>query len=210
MRSLSRRDSPREQMEIMNCDTALSQNMTISSRLLSRTGGTLALAAFLVLPGVARADFSGYYAPTNWVLQNLNANGTVQTATAPASITLVGGDNGSFLSGSTTYTTTAYRSGTVSFNWLYTSADDFSFDNAGWLLNGNLTLLTGTLPWNGSVSFAVNQGDVFGFSATTVDNVNGAGSLKISQFSAPIPEPATSALLLLGAALFAAGRRSRN
>ncbi len=172
-----------------------------------RTIQWMAMAALLVLPGVARADFSGIFAPANWSLINNNADGSVITAAAPNSITLRGGDNGTYNPGTTDYVIEALFPGTVSFSWSFSSADDADFDSAGWLKNASYTQLVGSLPWSGSVSFAVSAGDIFGFRATTVDNVNGRGSLAVSQFQAPIPEPGSATLLLVGLGIFGVMRR---
>ncbi len=163
--------------------------------------------AAVALTPAARADFSGPFAPANWSLSNNNADGSVVTATAPASITLRGGDNGTGLPGTTSYVIEAVFPSTVSFSWSYASSDDLGYDSAGWLLNGGYTELAGNLPWYGSVSFPVAAGDTFGFRVTTSDNASGRGSLTVSQFAAPVPEPGSMTLALLGGAVLMLRRR---
>jgi hypothetical protein len=146
--------------------------------------------------------FQDAYDPINWTFTNSNADGSVNTGGAPASISLTGGDNFSFNSGTTNYTTTAAAAGTVTFDWNYSTADDPFFDPFGYLLNGSFIQVTddgGGLVQNGTATFNVLAGDSFGFSIATVDNFFGPGSVTISNFSAPIPEPSTVlSLLVLG------------
>ncbi|MFM6367710.1 MAG: hypothetical protein ACKPGN_05685, partial [Dolichospermum sp.] len=84
--------------------------------------------SILALSAPARAiiGFTGDYAPSNWNLTNSNANGSVNTSTAPNSITLNGGNNGTKLFGRTNYsiTNTNPLPVNISFNWLYSTADN--------------------------------------------------------------------------------------
>src|SRR4051794_18915789 len=59
----------------------------------------------------AHGDFIGNYDPSNFTLRNTNADGFVETAAAPFSITLVGGNNGSGLRGTTDFVVAAAESG---------------------------------------------------------------------------------------------------
>jgi hypothetical protein len=163
-------------------------------------GLTLAAAS-----GASAATVFGFqtpYAPINWTFTNSNADGSVNTSGAPASISLTGGDNGSNSSGTTNYTTTAAAAGTVTFDWNYSTADGPFFDPFGYLLNGSFTQVTnngGGVFQNGTSTFNVLAGDSFGFRIFTRDNFLGPGSVTISNFSAPIPEPSTVlSLLVLG------------
>jgi hypothetical protein len=165
--------------------------------------------------GASAATVSGFqtpYAPINWTFTNSNADGSVNTGGAPASISLTGGDNGSGSSGTTDYTTTAAAAGTVTFDWNYsTPDDDVAFDPFGYLLNGSFIKVTndgGNVVQNGTSTFNVLAGDSFGFRIFTNDNTSGRGSVTISSFSAPgpmappptsVPEPsAVLSLLVLG------------
>lgn len=136
------------------------------------------------------AGFVAPYAPANFTLTNNNADGSVNTAGAPASITLTGGDNGNG-AGTTRYLTTAAAAGAVSFDWLYTSTDSRGFDDFGYLLNGTFTQLADTSGQTGFATFGVNAGDSFGFQVYTVDNILGRGSATITNFNGPVvPTPA--------------------
>jgi hypothetical protein len=165
---------------------------------------SLTLAAASSASAATVFGFQDAYAPINWTFANSNADGFVDTTGAPASISLTGGDDGSDDFGTTDYTTTAAAAGTVTFDWNYSTADGDgpSFDPFGYLLNGSFTQVTddgGGVVQNGTSTFNVLAGDSFGFRIFTVDNIAGRGSVTISNFSAPIPEPSTVlSLLVLG------------
>ncbi|MDB9434879.1 PEP-CTERM sorting domain-containing protein [Microcystis aeruginosa] len=163
---------------------------------------SLTLAAASSASAATVFGFQDAYDPINWTLTNSNADGFVDTSGAPASISLTGGDNGSGSSGTTDYTTTAAAAGTVTFDWNYSTNDGPFFDPFGYLLNGSFIQVTddgGGLVQNGTSTFNVLAGDSFGFRIATTDNILGRGSVTISNFSAPIPEPSTVlSLLVLG------------
>lgn len=167
---------------------------------LSIATASIALSFAAVSAKPAEAAFVGAYDPDEWEVVNTNANGFVNTAAAPNFITLVGGDNGSFLSGTTDYVIQAIADGVLSFNWSYFTvdpngavADPFSFLN-----NGVATLVFGSgNNGGGDFSTTVKAGDIFGFRVATTDNIFGRGGVRISNFSAPdsasVPEPLTIA-----------------
>ena len=165
---------------------------------------SLTLAAASGASAATVFGFQTPYAPINWTFTNSNADGSVNTGGAPASISLTGGNNGSFNSGTTNYTTTAAAAGTVTFNWNYSTADGPFWDPFGYLLNGSFTQVTnnvGGVVQNGTSTFNVLAGDSFGFRIFTRDNFGGRASVTISNFSAPapVPEPSTVlSLLVLG------------
>jgi hypothetical protein len=163
---------------------------------------SLTLAAASSASAATVFGLQGAYDPSNWTFANSNADGFVDTTGAPASISLTGGDNGSGSFGTTDYTTTAAAAGTVTFDWNYSTPDAPFWDPFGYLLNGSFTQVTdnwGGVVQNGTSTFNVLAGDSFGFRIFTVDNIVGRGSVTISNFSAPIPEPsAVLSLLVLG------------
>lgn len=178
-------------------------------------GAALGLAA---TPAQALTQFAGYYAPANWT-QTIQGNGSIDTSSAPNSVTLTSADGG--VAGptqDTDFTITAPSAGTVSFNWSYSTSDiDPTYDPFGYLLNGAFTQLTddlGALIQAGSTSFAVGTGDVFGFRQYSTDSKDGAGITTISSFNGPTAAPGPAdvpgPLPLLGiAAAFGWSRRLR-
>ena len=178
-------------------------------------------AALLGLSMPALADFSGYYAPSNWTIGHLpdapTDQGTVDPTMAPVSITLNGSDTSPLAPSNFSrlnFTITAPAAGQVSFDWSYLSNDSGpGFDPAGHLLNGATTQLTvdsGAFAQSGQLSFNVTAGQAFGFYVLSNDNFGGNAVLTISNFTAPIPEPASVAMMslgLLGIAGVAARRR---
>ena len=158
-----------------------------------KNGGVVAsLVSILALSAPARAitfGFTGDYAPSNWNLTNLNADGSVNTSNAPNSITLTGGDNGSDSLGITTYsiTNTNPLPVNISFNWLYSSLDAPGFDLFAVNQNGSYTTIA-TSDAGGTYTTLIPNGNTFGFSIATNDNLFGRGSVTISDFSAtPVP-----------------------
>lgn len=161
-------------------------------------------AGLLGFSMTASADFSGYYAPSNWLVGHApdaaTDFGSVDTTSAPGSITLIGSDSGSGAPSRVDFSIIAQAAGTFSFNWAYTSTDIDGADPAGYLKNGQfpLTVDGGGNSQSGQLSLLVAAGDVIGFHVITVDNGFGSASLTISNFSAPVPEPASVAMMTLG------------
>ena len=180
------------------------RNQSVSTGLeksLSRYALATATIAAVAIPAAAKADFSGYYAPSHWTLTNTgDSNGFADTTGAPASITLHGGSSQSGNPGDTDFTIAAAASGAVSFNWSYFSTDTGTFDSAYFLLNGTPTFLADNgHQGSGTFSTAVTAGNIFGFRVHTADNLFGDGELTVSSFTAPVPEGSTLSLLALGA-----------
>ena len=150
--------------------------------------GALVAAALAAAPMPADAvGFSGDYDPSKWTTTLSPASdGSVDISNAPTDITITGPNNlqgPSFIN----YTIKAPGSGSVSFDWLYSTADFPGGDSFGYLINGTQTLLTDdqtTLP-SGISSFSVVSGDIFGFYVTSTDGDLGAGIATIYNFSGP-------------------------
>src|ERR1019366_9264883 len=96
---------------------------------------------------------------TNFVLVNTNADGSVIEPSGlypgdSSSFDLIGGNNGSGVSGLTTFASTAPAAGTVQFQWSYTSCyppnqgslacDTPTFDWAGYMVDQTFVLLADT------------------------------------------------------------------
>jgi hypothetical protein len=181
------------------------EKMTTSTLMKKLSMATVG-AAVVALGAVDSAQafgFTGTYAPSNWTLSNNNINAYVDTSNAPSSISIIGGNQAGVGSGQTTYTTTALMGGLLSFNWSYDTADGNPFyDRFGFVLNGVFTQLSNNLGSNdqsGAFSTTLAQGDIFGFGINTVDNLAGSGNATISDFAAPVPEPASTLGMLIGA-----------
>ncbi len=133
------------------------------------------------------SGFQGAFAPANWTVGLVNSNGGVNTAGAPASITLNGSDNGTGTAGQTNYTIPITFTGTVTFTYNYSTVDAGFFDPFGYTVNGVFTPVVNgfVLTQTGTVSVNVSAGDVFGFSQRTLDNIFGPGNTTITNFSGP-------------------------
>jgi hypothetical protein len=183
----------------------------------TRLGSILALALIGLLSSfapTARAAFLFDFAPQNsFSLVNTNADGSVTVQSN--SIMLTGGNNGGGGPGTTDFLGTAVSSGTVSFNWSYSSLDSPGFDFAGYLLNGSFFPLADTDGQSGvspcpTCSFHVNTGQSFGFRVGTADNQGEPGVLTVTAAAtSAVPEPGTASTLLLVIGITVAARRRR-
>ena len=170
----------------------------------------LATVALCATSSVAHAAFDGDYALDNWTLTT-GGDGSVSPSSGSASsITLTG--NSSPDPGFTDYTVGVTASGTLSFDWTYSSTDLATFDTGGYVLNGARTDLALGFPSAiaMTVSIAVNAGDIFGFYVESFDGIGDPGILTVNNFNAPpavVPVPA--AAWLFGSALGLFGLSSR-
>ena len=172
----------------------------------------LAVVLLIAASGTALADdvgFTGNYAPGSWTFFNngsAGGSGSLNSTT----MTITGNDSGCwpcYSGASTGFTTTAAYSGTISFNWAFTTydSDGPGYDYPFYITINNTTILGNFMTSeNGTISFSVNAGDVFGFGVYSVDQAFGAGVLEITNFksTSQVPEPAS--MFLLGTGLVAA------
>lgn len=171
-----------------------------------------ALVTGVLIAPAAHADFSGGYAISLW--NSVINGGTIDTSTAPTSVTLVSNNSGT-PNANQDLTFTAFESATISFDWQFTTVDTGTatsaaaqWDPFGYLHAGSFVRLTdnsGPSTQGGSVSFDVLAGQVFGFRANTVDGIAGAATTVIGNFAALGPSPAVvplpPAVWLLGGAI---------
>ena len=112
----------------------------------------------------------------------------------------------------TSFTQVAGAAATISGKWrFYTfDVDGSSFDPAGFVINGVLTQLTTNgiarpATQTGTFSFAVNEGDTYGFFVRSTDGALGRGVFTVGA----VPEPASWAMLIAGFGLVGAVARRR-
>ncbi len=122
----------------------------------------------------------------------LDASGNAMIGTgdlmAVSTVTITGGDTeGNTIFGGPTGTTdltiTIPMTTTLSFDWDYTTIDDPTFDQFGYVLNGSFVVLANANGQSGTTSVPVNMGDEFAFRVNTADNTFGPGVVTISNFS---------------------------
>ena len=149
-------------------------------------------------PAALLSEFEGQFAPLQWTVSNQNANGNVNTSNAPASITITGAD-GATGSGTTDYSIVMPVSGTLSFNWNYSTNDGPQYDNPRFVYNGVEFEFTGfnTSAGNmqsGSMTFSVAAGATVALRMFSVDNFGGPGTVVISNFAVATPAVGPSLL----------------
>ena len=170
------------------------------------------LAALMLVSGAASADFSGAYDFANWT-QSLDG-GAIVTTGGPTILSMVSSDDGAGPD-YTDFTINAMTAGTVSFDWGYQNGDkDGSFwDPFGYLVGGVFTQLSPNTNAmgvaGGHASFAVAAGQSFGFRIFALDSDMGSSYASVYNFSAPVPEPETYAMMLAGIAMLGAVVRRR-
>lgn len=155
-------------------------------------GNSLLNGSVPVVCGPNQANFTAYYAPATWTLVQSNANGSVNTASAPASISITSGTNSSFIEGFTNYRHTFGCSGNVTFNWSYTSADLSFSDRPRYKINSGTEVdfpgfdqFLFATPQSGTATIPVNTGDTLTIQMYTTDNDGVPGTVTISNWNAP-------------------------
>jgi hypothetical protein len=118
----------------------------------------------------------------------------------PGGFDLFGSNNGA-LTNTATYLATASANETLTFNWVYSTADCCGgfYDPAGYDVNGVLTQLSLNLApgvgSSGTATLSLNAGDSYGFYVYSPDSILGRGDIAVTS---AVPEPSTWAMLLLG------------
>jgi len=125
--------------------------------------------------------------PCEDITLTLDGSGTAVYApsfSAPSTLVIVGGDNQSNNSGTTTMQVSITENVNISFDWLFESGDSAGWDDLGYTLNGSFTNLSNgaSYPANGNSAIVLNIGDVFEFTVNTDDNTFGAGTGTITNF----------------------------
>jgi len=133
------------------------------------------------------SGFSGYYAPENWIIDDLGTLGTI-SFNAPSSATIVGPNNIALNNTQCYIETTVLTSGTFTFSWSWTTVDLPQFDPAFYQINTQVFQLTnssGSANQSGSVSFNAVAGDEIRFGVISTDGCCGAATLNITGFIWP-------------------------
>jgi hypothetical protein len=173
----------------------------------------LAIVAALIatLSNPVEAAFVGDYSFDKFTLLNTNADGFWSTPDGDETLMVTGGNNGTGFIGSTYFLMFAPTSSLISFDYLFESLDEWpELDQGGYFKGGAFHTLS-PLAIQGAASFAVSQGEGFGFGVRTDDNWGGPASITISNFQvAPlqaVPEPALGLPILIAGAACAIWRR---
>lgn len=133
-------------------------------------------------------NFLGAFAPSTWTFSATAAGGSVNTAAAPASISLTSGNISTSGGGNADYTHPITTDGTMSFSWSYSTNDGAFWDSPFYLINGVATLMpgfdtAGADNQAGTAQIAVHAGDTFGFRMRTEDGIGGAATTVFSNFT---------------------------
>lgn len=156
----------------------------------------------------AKAGFIGPYSPNLFSLVNSGGgtSGGVSTANGFAdfpdveTLILYGTNDGSGKPGNTDLTIASAGNGLFHFMYVFNTFDLPTYQYGGYIDHLGFHQLADTDGMSGSITVPVVAGEVIGFRAGG-DNQSGLpGVLTITDFSAPVPEPGTLQLLLVGVA----------
>jgi large repetitive protein len=143
-----------------------------------------------------------------WYFSSNGGNGFVDFELLPEQITIGGSNSGSLTSIYTAATTVA-KSVTISFDWNYSTGDDFAgvngstFDRFQYAINGVTTDITenitgGGFEQNGSLSVTVPAGSIFDLRITATDDQLGAATVEVTNIvveEAPVECPIVDCIL---------------
>lgn len=190
------------------------------------TRGALAMTATalitLSLSTPAAAALNGDYGIDHWATTNTNDGNGVVAAT-PDTVTMTSSDfsliDASPVESWLSYGLTVTRDTQLAFDWRYETQDmSSSFDVFGYTVDGVFTPLSQEgLSFlevqSGRQSLSLAAGSRFAWSLRSVDSEGGSAVVRLSGLSAqavaPVPEPATYALMIAGLGLVAGAARRR-
>lgn len=137
-----------------------------------------------VLPGDLGYNFQGYYDPSNWTIDLMGGDGSVDIQ--PSQL-IVYGSNNFAPDVVTSAQAIAVVDGFYTFDWYWTSEDGVVYDPALYI-NGVAVQLTdnfGLDPQSGTVNFFASAGTLIGFGINSTDGCCGAATLVITNFLWP-------------------------
>jgi T5SS/PEP-CTERM-associated repeat protein/autotransporter-associated beta strand protein len=171
--------------------------MQTTSRLRRRrqlaAGLTAALAALGPFSAFAQTSgFTGVFAPENWTFTSGGSPADFAWDATFTSFTFNGSNDGSGQASDTLFTVNLADAYRVSFDWIYSTADNPAYDYAGYT-GGTFTQLSvnsAGMVQSGSTSSPVYFGvGPSGFYVSSFDNTFGAASITISNFSFTLAAP---------------------
>jgi len=136
-------------------------------------------------------QFSGVYAPSNWTLVWLlpPTNGSVDTASAPVSLSLTGdNDCSGDIEQFGDYSITVPSCGLFSFDFSWINSDVSTAEESYYSVNGVYYLISNPSAVGSIGPILLAQGDVISFAVNSPGpDCGGTGTLTITNFVGPIP-----------------------
>ncbi|MEO5906647.1 MAG: ice-binding family protein, partial [Saprospiraceae bacterium] len=145
--------------------------------------------------------FTGVYDFSNWTITIPPQGGSV-TPMGDMEVMLVSPNNSSCFNASAMISIVVPATGQIVFDWSYNTVDidGPAFDPFGYSINGLFVRLTdnqGPDSQSGTVSIAVNAGDVFAFEQRSTDCIFGSGATSVVEFFACVPGDAETCSQLI-------------
>jgi hypothetical protein len=179
-------DLPANPSSVTATPTSICPGQTVNLSAVSTGGSSSAINGF-----------SGFYAPANWTITHSPSadQGTVNTASAPSSISITSSDGGNFGNHLVIYTVTIQGNGNVTFNWSYNTTDinGSGYDRPQYAINGVVVgdvpgfVSGGSTAQSGSATIAVSAGQTFSLIMIATDDILGSATTVFSNFTAPGP-----------------------
>ncbi len=137
---------------------------------------------------VMSVGFKGVFSSANWEASSENSNGSITFNPDGTSIQMIS-SNGLSGTGYHKISVVVPSSGTLSFDWAYSTVDNASMDNPSIGINGveqyfqGYNTGAGTANQSGTHSMAVNAGDIVQLKIITLYNTSGSATVNITNFA---------------------------